>query len=125
MVAAVAVRDGRYLIARRPAHKRHAGAWEFPGGKVREGESPAEALARELSEELGLRMVGGGRVLGRTRDPGTPFEIAFVEAQVDGEPVATEHDRVGWFALDDLAAARLAPADREFVRSVLSASGCP
>ncbi len=56
LVAAVALidRDGRVLLARRPPGKEMAGLWEFPGGKLREGETPEAALIRELREELGI-----------------------------------------------------------------------
>ena len=56
LVAAVALvdADGRVLIARRPEGKAMAGLWEFPGGKVGPGETPEEALIRELAEELGI-----------------------------------------------------------------------
>ncbi|HKU98102.1 MAG TPA: NUDIX domain-containing protein, partial [Vineibacter sp.] len=56
LVAAVALIDidGRVLIAQRPAGKSMAGLWEFPGGKVDAGETPEEALVRELHEELGI-----------------------------------------------------------------------
>jgi 8-oxo-dGTP diphosphatase len=56
LVAAVALidRDGRVLLARRPPGKEMAGLWEFPGGKLREGETPEAALIRELKEELGI-----------------------------------------------------------------------
>jgi len=46
--------DGRVLLARRPEGKTMAGLWEFPGGKVKQGESPEAALIRELQEELGI-----------------------------------------------------------------------
>jgi len=46
--------DGRVLIAERPPGKPMAGLWEFPGGKVHEGERPEETLIRELNEELGI-----------------------------------------------------------------------
>ncbi len=46
--------DGRVLLARRPPGRPLAGLWEFPGGKVEEGERPEEALIREMSEELGI-----------------------------------------------------------------------
>ena len=56
LVAAAALvdRDGRVLLAERPPGKSMAGLWEFPGGKVKDGESPEAALVRELREELGI-----------------------------------------------------------------------
>ncbi len=57
-VAAAVIRgsDGRVLIARRPEDKHQGGLWEFPGGKVEDGEPVRAALARELEEELGIRV---------------------------------------------------------------------
>ena len=56
LVSAVALidRDGRVLLAQRPAGKRMAGLWEFPGGKIETDETPEAALIRELGEELGI-----------------------------------------------------------------------
>lgn len=56
LVAACALvdADGRVLVARRPSGKSMAGLWEFPGGKVEQGEVPEETVIRELSEELGI-----------------------------------------------------------------------
>ena len=48
--------DGRFLLASRPANKPYAGYWEFPGGKIEPGESPRQALLRELDEELGIQI---------------------------------------------------------------------
>jgi 8-oxo-dGTP diphosphatase len=58
LVAAVALidADGRVLLAQRPAGKEMAGLWEFPGGKVHDGETPELALVRELREELGIEV---------------------------------------------------------------------
>ena len=58
LVTAAALFDasGRVLISQRPRHKALGGLWEFPGGKVERGESPAQALVRELDEELGIRV---------------------------------------------------------------------
>ena len=54
VAAALVDADGRVLLAQRPAGKNMAGLWEFPGGKVHEGETPEAALIRELHEELGI-----------------------------------------------------------------------
>ena len=55
VVAVVLIdRDGRVLLSQRPSGKSMAGLWEFPGGKVENGEVPEEALIRELNEELGI-----------------------------------------------------------------------
>jgi 8-oxo-dGTP diphosphatase len=58
VVAGVFVREGRLLLARRPAGRAWAGLWEFPGGKVEEGETPEDALAREWREEMDVTPVG-------------------------------------------------------------------
>ncbi len=121
VVAAVIERGGRYLLGRRPAHKRHGGLWEFPGGKLHPGETLADATARELHEELGLEVETVGAELFRRRDPGSPFVIVFVEVRVAaGEPTAIEHERVEWFTPTAAAALPLAPTDRAFVEEVLS-----
>ncbi len=54
VAAALVDLDGRVLLAQRPAGKSLAGLWEFPGGKVKDGETPEAALVRELKEELGI-----------------------------------------------------------------------
>lgn len=120
VLAAVVRRDGRFLLGRRPPGKRHGGLWEFPGGKMAEGESVAEAARRELREELDLEVSEVGEVLFEARDPGSPFLIRFVRVRAEGEPRALEHTEVGWFECDDLAGVALAPTDARFVREGLS-----
>ena len=56
IAVAVVEHDGKFLIGRRPEGKPLAGLWEFPGGKVEAGETPAEAAARECLEEVGIRV---------------------------------------------------------------------
>jgi mutator protein MutT len=119
VIAAVVRRDGRYLVGRRPAEKRHGGLWEFPGGKVHEGEAMLDAADRELQEELGMSASGAGAVLLSASDDDAPFVIHFVEVEAEGDPVALEHSEVGWFTPEELAALPLAPADARFVRTLV------
>lgn len=114
VVAAVLAREGRYLVCRRPDHKRHGGRWEFPGGKVDEGEARADAVRRELSEELGLDATEIGALLFTSSDHGSPYVIEFVEARALGEPVLHEHSDAGWFGPEELLELPLAPADARF-----------
>lgn len=118
VLAAVIRSGGRLLVGRRPRTKRHGGLWEFPGGKLLEGESRAQAAERELREELGVRLVRLGRTLHSRRDPGSPFLIHFVEAEIEGEPVAREHEELRWVPPAELEALDLAPADAAFAAAL-------
>jgi 8-oxo-dGTP diphosphatase len=115
VVAAVVRRGDRLLLGRRPVHKRHGGLWEFPGGKIDEGESVAEAARRELAEELGLEVLAVEDRLFAMDDGASPFLIQFHPVSVVGEPDAIEHSEVGWFSPEELEAMELAPADAAFV----------
>ncbi len=123
VIAAVIRRDGRYLLGRRPEEKRHGGLWEFPGGKLHDGEALLSAADRELSEELGIRALSAGELLFSATDGGSPFMIHFVEVEAEGEPVALEHSEVGWFTPAELDELPLAPADARFVRTLGEAAG--
>jgi len=116
VVAAVIEREGRYLIGRRPEHKRHGGLWEFPGGKVQDGEDAAAAVRRELAEELGLETRSVGALVCSEADEGSPWIIHFLETEVAGTPLPREHSEVGWFTPDEMAALPMAPGDARFVR---------
>jgi mutator protein MutT len=119
VVAAVIRREGRYLVCRRPLDKQHGGLWEFPGGKVNAGETSADALRRELAEELALEAVALGVVLLSAVDGASPFVIDFVETFASGTPVLSEHTELGWFSPGELAELPLAPADARFAASLL------
>ncbi len=120
-MAAVIRRDGQFLICRRAAEKHHGGLWEFPGGKVEEGESDHQAIGRELAEELDLEVLSTGNVLGLRVDPGSGFTIVFLDVVVSGDPVTLEHSEIAWVPRDRLLAYSLAPADLHFVQEVLAA----
>lgn len=123
VVAAVVESDGRWLLGRRPPEKRHGDLFEFPGGKLDDGESTLDAARRELAEELALTVESLGRTLFTVRDEGSPFVIEFIEVVVSGTPIASEHTAVGWFDRHELAALPLAPADAAFVEVLLARPG--
>lgn len=115
-VAAAVIREhGRYLLAKRPAHKAQGGFWEFPGGKVEPGESAQAALARELVEELDARDVAVGELVGAA-----DHDYGNVTVQIEAYWVTCdltslrnlEHEEIGWFASASLDQIPLAPADR-------------
>jgi len=111
VLAALIARDDRWLLGLRPSEKRHAGRWEFPGGKVEPGESDAEAMARELREELDLTLVALGAERFVQRDGDSPFEITFVEVEVTGTPRALEHVALAWVSAEEFVSYPLAPSD--------------
>lgn len=121
VAAAVVRRDDAVLVCRRPVVKRHGGLWEFPGGKLHAGESFRDALCRELREELGVELVSTGETLLVEHDPGSPFEIHFIEAAIEGEPRALEHEEVRWISIAACRDLAFAPSDRVFVESCLTA----
>ena len=90
VIASVIARDSNYLICKRPLHKRHGGLWEFPGGKIRDGESNLDAARRELGEELHAEVVRVGGQLFTAMDPGSPYSIEFVEVEIKGEPLKND-----------------------------------
>jgi mutator protein MutT len=123
VIAAVVRRGDEFLVCLRPAHKRHGGLWEFPGGKCEPGETDHEAIARELREELGVevRVVGGEQFA--VADEGSPFVIAFLPVAIDGEPRCLEHDALSWSTTAQLLEMELAPSDRRYVEWVSGSAG--
>jgi len=114
VLAAVIERGGRLLVCRRPPNKRHGGLWEFPGGKVEQGESDLEAARRELAEELGVRALRAGATLLAVPDPGSEFVIEFLRVEIEGEPTCLEHAELAWVEGQALSTLDLAPSDRRF-----------
>src|SRR5690606_6518379 len=85
VIAAVVTRGDRMLVSRRPEHKRHGGLWEFPGGKVGDGESDLEAISRELREELDVATVQVAEPVFVISDPGLPFMFVYVTVMIVDE----------------------------------------
>ncbi len=102
VVGAAIIRDRRVLACRRTAPPKAAGLWEFPGGKVEPGESPQEAVVREVAEELQLEIEVTGWLDG-TSPIGTTHELVVATATtLSGRPQPTEHDAFTWLGADEL-----------------------
>jgi 8-oxo-dGTP diphosphatase len=123
VLAAVIQRNNRYLICKRPSHKRHGNLWEFPGGKLEPYETLLAAANRELTEELRVSALAVGEPLFSIADPGSPFLIEFVPTVIEGEPTCLEHTELRWATLDELPSLPLAPSDRKFVDYLLAKAG--
>lgn len=131
LVVAGALHDaeGRWLMHKRPLEKHHGGLWEFPGGKVDPGETPANALIRELHEELGIEIRAEDLVpAGFAQEaPGaTPSPIVillYTIARWTGEPQPLEGGDIEWFRPE--AACRLdrPPLDVSLCRHLFGRNG--
>ncbi len=107
---------GELLAYRRTPGTRHGGLWEFPGGKVEPGESDREALARELDEELGVKVNIGKRLWAGQSVTVPPLRIIFYEvALAEGEVELRDHDAVKSVPAEPKALP-WAPIDGAFVR---------
>jgi 8-oxo-dGTP diphosphatase len=115
VVCALIERDGRLLIAQRPANKHLPLKWEFPGGKVEAGEDPAAAIIREIREELGCDIVITRALASFIHDYKTVVieMLPFVCTLTSNSPAphATEHVAIAWVDLEKLATYDLAAAD--------------
>ena len=117
-VAAALIERGQVLIVRRPPGDVGAGAWEFPGGKIEPGESPVQALKREIEEELAVQ-IQIEKDLGWRHHA---YENVDVELNVMvcrrtlGEITLIEHDALEWVDPLHLIEEKLLAADRPFVQ---------
>ncbi len=125
VACAVIVREGRILVAMRGKNMDHAGLWEFPGGKVVDGETPEQALVRELKEELHITVA-----IQQSLTPVTHAYphlvvrlIPFVVHIVSGDPVLGEHEQMEWYHPDDLPVLPWTDADIPVVMEVVDLLG--
>jgi 8-oxo-dGTP diphosphatase len=117
LVSAVALIDvdGRVLLAQRPAGKSMAGLWEFPGGKIEDGETPEAALIRELEEELGIdtweSCLAPIAFASHSYDGFHLLMPLFTCRKWQGVPRAREGQTLKWVRVSDLKSYPMPPAD--------------
>ncbi|MFT3906040.1 MAG: 8-oxo-dGTP diphosphatase MutT [Steroidobacteraceae bacterium] len=125
-VVAGIVRDAeqRVLITQRPPGKYLAGWWEFPGGKLAEGESGQRALQRELAEELGVVVLASRPLLTLHHDyPERSVHLAVYAVEAyEGEPRGLEGQALKWVSCAQLAEEQLLPADRPIVEHLIQSA---
>jgi 8-oxo-dGTP diphosphatase len=125
VVAAILQSDGKILIGQRTPTQSHPLKWEFPGGKVEPGESPEQALARELEEELGISGATG-EVLTRyhfTYPGKDPIELIFFRVrQFSGEPQNLIFHDLLWQPQFQLAGLDFVEGDREFIHGIYTSA---
>lgn len=116
--------QGRILVVRRGPGQSGAGFWEFPGGKVDSGETPEEALIREIDEELSVA-IKVESFLGENifAYPAKTIRLQVYWAQMmAGDVRLSEHDALKWCLPEEIIESELSEADRPFVQMILQSS---
>ena len=111
---------GRVLITERVDDGPFHGLWEFPGGKIRQGESPSGALVRELGEEIGVEPLESTHFISLRHDyPDRSVSIDFyLVARWQHEPQGLEGQALNWVAVPDLDTTILLPANKPVVEAL-------
>ena len=120
VVAAIIKRDGKIFATQR-GYGDFKDGWEFPGGKVEPGETPEEALAREIKEELSADITVGDHLITVETDyPDFHLSMAcyWAELREGSEMTLLEHEAAKWLSLDELDTVDWLPADRDVVRMI-------
>ena len=117
VVAAVIEREDCFLVTRRQDGVHLAGFWEFPGGKIADGESHTAALRREIQEELDVDVVVRDLLLQTSHEyPERIVELFFYRCDLLGTPRPLIGQEMAWVARRELASLNFPPADDELIR---------
>ena len=129
VAAAIFREDGRVLLHRRPAGGANVRLWEFPGGKVEPGETPPQALCREVAEESAIllepqSLVPAGFAAGGSGEGGREIVLLLYRTEFPGGSIrALEGGTFAWFTLREVAQLDLGPLDRELLQGLQPSFG--
>ena len=118
VTAAILEKDGKILIAQRKSEDDlFGGLWEFPGGKIEEGETPEECMARELKEELNIEVEVGELITSnKHKYPHGIFELlAYAVKHISGVFILHDHDEIKWVTIDEMTNFEFPPADTPII----------
>ncbi len=118
VVAGALIADSMVLVAQRIRPPELAGRWELPGGKVAAGETEAEALARELAEELGIEVQVGPRLGDDVALNAETTLRAYQVSLIRGEPQPHDHAALRWVSAVELLEVDWVPADRAYLAAL-------
>ena len=120
VVAALIWKNASFLICRRPAHKARGLLWEFVGGKVEKGETKQQALVRECSEELAVKVAVGDVFTEVTHEyPDITVHLTLFNAEIaEGVPQLLEHCDIKWITPAEIENYDFCPADEEILRLI-------
>ena len=120
-VVAAVIRDGGRIFATQRGYGEHKDGWEFPGGKIEQGETPRQALAREIREELDTE-ISVGEYLTTVEYDYPAFHLSmrcYRCALASGEPKLLEHEAARWLGKEELDSVNWLPADRQILPEIL------
>ena len=118
VVAAIIIKDGKYFIAQRNRNKHMGLSWEFPGGKVEEGESFEIALKREIKEELNIE-INIKNKLGEENYQDDKINVKlhyFICSHFNGEIILSEHENSAWITKNEFKNYNFAEGDSDIIK---------